>query len=256
MKKRLEYNTFIGLVALMNIIIIAVDLIYKLHNNILENFNYINLIISSIFFIDFLVRVIKVDYKIIFITKNFIDILSILPIIFIPRLISIINLTKIDDILLIKIFKIFIIISLLIKFKNNVKVLVLLNQFNYMLVLTTVIIVLGAMLISLLENMSFSDAIWWSFVTFTTVGYGDILLTTTLGKVVGAFIMILGIGFVGVLTSSITIYIINSEFKNKRKDFRYNTIELIKRKIDNLDSLSDYDLEIIYNTLKALKQKR
>jgi voltage-gated potassium channel len=116
---------------------------------------------------------------------------------------------------------------------------------------------LGAVFIALLENMSFGDAIWWSFVTFTTVGYGDVLLTTNLGRIVAILLMIFGIGFIGVTTSTIAAYIINNDGKKKRKkDFKDETIDFIKYKIDNLDSLSDSELDKIYETLKILKSNK
>lgn len=45
-----------------------------------------------------------------------------------------------------------------------------------------------------------SDAIWWGFVTITTVGYGDYHPTTNAGRVVGIIVMFLGVGLFGVLT--------------------------------------------------------
>ena len=49
------------------------------------------------------------------------------------------------------------------------------------------------------------DAIWWSFVTMTTVGYGDRYPVTTGGRIVAAILMICGIGlfasFTGFLAS-------------------------------------------------------
>jgi len=38
------------------------------------------------------------------------------------------------------------------------------------------------------------DAMWWTIVTLTTVGYGDIYPITPLGKILGAIVAILGIG--------------------------------------------------------------
>ncbi len=41
---------------------------------------------------------------------------------------------------------------------------------------------------------SIPDAMWWGAVTLTTVGYGDVYPVTLLGKFIGAFIAVLGIG--------------------------------------------------------------
>jgi len=41
-----------------------------------------------------------------------------------------------------------------------------------------------------------SKSMWWSIVTLTSVGYGDVIPSTPAGKVLGGFIMFLGIGLV------------------------------------------------------------
>ncbi len=41
---------------------------------------------------------------------------------------------------------------------------------------------------------SIPAAMWWGVATFTTVGYGDVYPITPLGRVLGSFIAILGIG--------------------------------------------------------------
>ncbi|MBQ4837449.1 ion transporter [Pseudoalteromonas luteoviolacea] len=43
---------------------------------------------------------------------------------------------------------------------------------------------------------SIPSAIWWSVVTMTTVGYGDVTPITFLGKFISIFIMLLGVGIV------------------------------------------------------------
>lgn len=50
---------------------------------------------------------------------------------------------------------------------------------------------------------SIPASMWWSVATLTTVGYGDVFPITNLGKLIGAFIAILGVGMVALPTGII-----------------------------------------------------
>lgn len=56
------------------------------------------------------------------------------------------------------------------------------------------------------EFRTFGDALWWSIVTLTTVGYGDIVPVTTAGRIDGAMIMITGVGVLGALAGSMASF--------------------------------------------------
>ena len=45
-----------------------------------------------------------------------------------------------------------------------------------------------------------ADAIWWAYVTITTVGYGDKYPVTNMGRIVGIFVMTAGVGLFGTLS--------------------------------------------------------
>jgi len=45
-----------------------------------------------------------------------------------------------------------------------------------------------------------SDALWWAYVTITTVGYGDRYPVTNEGRIVGILLMTIGVGLFGVIT--------------------------------------------------------
>jgi len=66
------------------------------------------------------------------------------------------------------------------------------------------------------KQLKFIDALWWSIVTMTTVGYGDISPATTGGRIVGMVVMLLGIGFLGILTATIaSVLVENRILENK-----------------------------------------
>jgi len=61
------------------------------------------------------------------------------------------------------------------------------------------------------EFESLWDGIWWATVTVSTVGYGDLYPTTVTGRIIGIALMLLGIGFLAVLTATISSRFIKSD---------------------------------------------
>lgn len=51
--------------------------------------------------------------------------------------------------------------------------------------------------------VSFPDALWWGFVTVTTVGYGDEFPVTAVGQVTAVLLMLVGIGLLGSVTATV-----------------------------------------------------
>jgi len=63
---------------------------------------------------------------------------------------------------------------------------------------------------------SIGDAVWWSFVTVTTVGYGDFYPMTTGGRIIGVVVMIFGIGFLGMFTATIASIFVERKMRQDR----------------------------------------
>jgi voltage-gated potassium channel len=72
---------------------------------------------------------------------------------------------------------------------------------------TVSVTVVSGVLIHFLDRANFPNigvGIWWAVQTVTTVGYGDVVPTSTGGRLVATLVMVLGIGFLTVVTAAIT----------------------------------------------------
>jgi len=72
---------------------------------------------------------------------------------------------------------------------------------------TTTITVAAGLLMTVIDRKGFpsiGSGMWWAVQTVTTVGYGDRVPETAAGQFLAAVVMLLGIGFVTVITASIT----------------------------------------------------
>jgi voltage-gated potassium channel len=72
---------------------------------------------------------------------------------------------------------------------------------------TFVSVFVGGFLITVVDAEEFPDfgtGLWWALQTVTTVGYGDVTPKNTIGRLVGAVIMVEAIAFVAIVTAAIT----------------------------------------------------
>jgi len=65
-------------------------------------------------------------------------------------------------------------------------------------------------------NAPFADWLWWSVVTLTTVGYGDITPSSVGGRLIGIVLMFFGIGVLSMLTATIASFFVERNLKRER----------------------------------------
>ena len=63
---------------------------------------------------------------------------------------------------------------------------------------------------------SIPEAIYWAIVTVTTVGYGDMIPSTALGKFISSFAMIMGYAIIAVPTGIMTVGIAKATAEEKK----------------------------------------
>lgn len=85
-------------------------------------------------------------------------------------------------------------------------------------------------------DLSAWDGIWWAVTTVTTVGYGDIAPRTTGGRIIGIIVMLVGIGFVTILTAAAAErFIAGQEAASEEREELRELLGAILRRLDAIE---------------------
>ena len=80
--------------------------------------------------------------------------------------------------------------------------------FGYVSVAFVLVALATGGLFALFEGYSLVDGLWWTVVTLTTVGYGDLSPATTGGRVTAVVLMVTSIGVVSFITANVAAFFI------------------------------------------------
>ena len=202
------YDTTIIIFALISVVLVLLGFAEMID---LDNppYSIIDLLLWFIFAVDYGRRFFSNKEKWRFILENIFDLLAILPLnaIFtvfrLGRIFRLARLTK-----LLKLTRLLRIIGLTGKLERKISRFLRTNGLIYILYVNIFIVLVGSSILSVVEEKSFSDSLWWALVTVTTVGYGDIVPTSIFGKWLAVLLMLVGIGTIGMLTSTLTNFFV------------------------------------------------
>ena len=175
-----------------------------------------------------------------------IDLLSIIPTYLIIFYAPIVALIDIRVLRLIRIFRIFK-LSPYLRSGHTMQIALRSSRLKiivFILSVSLVVIILGTLMYIVEGQQNGFDnipkSIYWAVVTLTTVGYGDVVPITTLGKTVAVFIMLLGYAIIAVPTG-----IVSSEMSKNRND---------KEQLENQEEILEKEEEIIAKDNEILKK--
>jgi voltage-gated potassium channel len=103
--------------------------------------------------------------------------------------------------------------------------------------ITTLTVLVSALLMRVFDHSEFSsfgDAVWWALQTVTTVGYGDVVPQKSVGRIIGAIVMLEGIAFLTVVTAVITSIFIERA-RRERLGLTASTPEDVNDTIRSID---------------------
>ncbi len=105
---------------------------------------------------------------------------------------------------------------------------------DFLLVYGVGLVIIAATVVTSVEGgegasiHSFADALWWAVVTITTVGYGDMVPMTLVGRAVAFVLMLGGIAFFSGMTANLASFLI------KGKDLQKDDMAKLVKEIDGL----------------------
>lgn len=225
-----KYNISICTLAIVSVILAIIDF-----NSGLTGWEIgIDLAIYCIFVIDYLIRFTVASKKINFIKNNIFDLIAVIPFSSALRIFRTFKFAKI-----LRLSKLMRVGSVSARLIAKAKKFLNTNGLKYVILLSLSAIILATLGMMYLEGMNFEDALWWSFVTTTTVGYGDLSPTSGAGRIVASVLMLVGIGLIGSLTSSITSY-----FMHENSEEHTVSSEKVKMVITLYEELNQEEKEL------------
>jgi voltage-gated potassium channel Kch len=138
------------------------------------------------------------------------------------------------------------------------------NKIFHLLVASGVAIIAGTMIMYNLESgaenskmKTVLDALWWCIATVTTVGYGDVVPVTSLGRIVAIIYMFFGVTLIAILLAVITNTFYKKRFEkeeNEKKEQDMNYLRsLVINKLSEIERKQSECIEMVLSSARLLK---
>jgi len=195
------------------LIALLVDTFFKLPPEVSRILNIADNAICFVFLLDFGTRLYRAPNKLKFMQWGWIDLVSSIPTLDFMRAGRMLRLIR-----LLRILRAFRSTKHLVQhiFKHRTQ-----GALNAAAIIAVLMIIFSSIAILQVEDDANSniktaeDAIWWAYVTITTVGYGDKFPVTTEGRIIAALLMTVGVGLFGTFTAYLASWFVGETKKEQ-----------------------------------------
>lgn len=235
MLKKNFYKWFKATLAIISIVLIVLDFVAIIDiNGTNSKWFWLNNIILIILAIDYFYRLYLAKDRRAFFSNNIFELVAIIPV---GIAFNWMKFAQLGDIgLYFRLLRLIRLAGLVGMLKDILHT----HGILYVIYFSIAFLMLGSVAISITEHVSLDQAFWWAITTASTVGYGDISRHTIspqslLGKLVILVMILIGVGVMGIVTSSLTAYLMRrNEGKVSIKD-KDAELTLILDKLDRLE---------------------
>jgi voltage-gated potassium channel len=193
---------------------LLIETFFTLPKEISKVLNYVDNLICVIFLFDFTLRFKKAENKLKFMKWGWVDLISSIPTFDFMRAGRLLRLIR-----LIRLIRAFRSTRHIVEhiFKNKMQ-----GTLTSVTIISVLMLLFSSIAILQFETAPNSniktaeDAIWFSYSTITTVGYGDKYPVTTEGRIIAAILMTVGVGLFGTFTAFVSSWFVKSDQNNKK----------------------------------------
>ncbi|WP_235890163.1 potassium channel family protein [Flavobacterium gawalongense] len=190
---------------------LIIDTIYVLPTETSLLLNVIDNTICVFFFFEFCIRFYKAENKLKFMHWGWIDLVSSIPMVGFFRAGRLLRLIR-----LLRVVRAFRSTRQIVNhiFANKAK-----GALTSVFIIAVLLVIFSSIAILQVEDdpnsniKTAEDAIWWAYVTITTVGYGDKFPVTSEGRIIAAILMTAGVGLFGTFTAFIASWFVTENKK-------------------------------------------
>ena len=222
------FNVLVFVLSIYVIVTLVIDAFSKLSPETIKLLRDIDYGICVIFFADFLIRFFSAKNKWHYMQWGWIDLISSIPVFELFLAARVFRIIQ-----LLRVLRAFRSMRLLTKyyFSNKVK-----GAFTSVGIIAILMVIFSAIGILNVEKdaphsniKTAGDALWWAYVTITTVGYGDKYPVTPEGRIIAVALITVGVGLFGTFTAYVASWFVEKREEEEQEKERRNEE---KRRLD------------------------
>jgi len=133
------------------------------------------------------------------------------------------------------------------------------TKLDYATVVLFLVLIIGSFLFYLFEHSvnpevpNYESSMWYSIVSMTTVGYGDIVPVTGIGRIIGIILIVTGMGYLSIVTATLAFSFIEY-FKTESRKAADEVEKKIDKRIENKVINIDDNIDELKHTVIELKE--
>lgn len=261
-----KFNLSLSILILIDLILIIYSLIYNVPTKIYNNIIIFDTIVCILLIFEFSLRLSKSENKRQFFINNWTEIIAGIPfdLVMFPLVLNYENF--LISFIILKFIKV---IALFIQFLETIDVFLKKTHLDEILGVTLLVILISTLAVYLFDPSinSLFDSLWFVLSTITTVGYGDILPNSDIGRILGLIIITFGVFIFSAVTGAMASYFTKKVFSMDKFNITENdeNIKILKEDLsfnkNNLNKANakldetSADIEYIKKELNETKQE-